>query len=107
MQLHTCEYRSPSFPNPVICAFMQPIADRLGSGHNPYHQKNLAKKIFFVSLKLLKDGGGGGGERECISASGSCIRVCIHKAYYLFAHASHRPYQELLLSQTTHPRSLS
>lgn len=60
MQLHTCKYRPLSFPNPVICAFMQPIADRLGSGHNPYHQKNLAKKIFFVSLKLLKDGGGGG-----------------------------------------------
>lgn len=67
MQLHTCEYRPPSFPNPVICAFMQPIADRLGSGHNPYHQRNLAKKIFFVSLKLLKDGGGWGRKGMYIS----------------------------------------
>ncbi|GFY40134.1 hypothetical protein TNIN_362441 [Trichonephila inaurata madagascariensis] len=40
-------------PNPVICAFMQPIADRLDSGLNPHHPKKRAKKYSFICRKKI------------------------------------------------------
>lgn len=102
MQLHTCEYRPSGFPNPVICAFMQPIADRLGSGLNPYHRKNLGQKNILCEFKVAKRRWGEGGE-GCISACGSCIRVCVHKAYYLFEHALHRSYPGTLVESDNPP----